>query len=251
MKYCPVCDERFDEEIIKFCTKDGTPLIEEAAPSFSALPSESVTEDDDELGQETVVRRREDLGMPTEQGERFVIPTTPAEQQVRPRTAQAYYPPPPPPSNTAKTVILTILGTLAAVGFGAGLFWIFSDREPANVNINTNPPNVNMNTNLNSNIGFDSNFNFNTNANYSTGYNGNFNFNAINANIKTPSPTQTPRPSPSPTASPTPRETPDDTPTPRPTISPRPANTASPAGTPRIGPRPPVMTSNRPPGNGN
>jgi hypothetical protein len=241
MKYCPVCDLRFDEEIIKFCTKDGTPLIEET-PSFTAMPSEAL---DDDFGQETVIRRREDVVPPTQQGDRIVIPTEipQMDQQVRPRT-QAYYPPPPPPANTTKTVVLTIAGTLAAVGLGALLFWLFQSPPPVANNINLNAPNMNMNTNLNSNVGFDSNFNFNTNANFNTNTNFNLNTN-LNANMRTPSPTQTPRPSPSPTM--TPRETPEPTtaPSPRPTID-RPPGTAMPANTPRVGPRPPVMTSNRP-----
>jgi hypothetical protein len=104
MKYCPQCDERYDEEIIKFCTKDGTPLIEEEEPKFTALPSENMEPEDDDVGQETVIRRKDDLS------ERIVIPTS--EQQVRHRPAQAYYPPPPQPS-TGKTIVLTIIGTLA------------------------------------------------------------------------------------------------------------------------------------------
>ena len=244
MKYCPVCDLRFDEEIIKFCTKDGTPLIEETTPSFTAMPSEALDED---FGQETVIRRREDIVPPTQQGDRIVIPTEipQMDQQVRPRT-QAYYPPPPPLANTTKTVVLTIAGTLAAVGLGALLFWLFQGEPRVANNVNLNAPNTNMNTNLNSNIGFDSNFNFNTNANYNANYNINTN---LNANMRSPSPTQTqmPRPSPSPTM--TPRETPAPTnaPSPRPTID-RPP---TPVGTPRAGPRPPVMTSNRPANNGN
>ncbi len=225
MRYCPSCNERFDEDIIKFCTRDGTPLVEEVQPEFTALPSESsenIETGRDDIGEETVIRRR------TESHERIVIPT--AEQQVRPRTATAYYPPPPPP-NTIKTVILTIIGTLAVLGFGAGLFWLFQGQPATNLNVNTNPPN--QNTNLNTNLGFDSNFNFNMNTNIPPNLNLNTNF---NANIRTPTPT--PRPSPS--ASPSPIVTPTPaTPTPRPTTT----------GTPRMGPRP-NTNSNRP-ANGN
>ena len=46
MKYCPVCSERYDEDIIRFCTKDGTPLLDEAQPTFTAIPSETVEDDD-------------------------------------------------------------------------------------------------------------------------------------------------------------------------------------------------------------
>ncbi|MGE3466611.1 MAG: hypothetical protein AB7J13_06730 [Pyrinomonadaceae bacterium] len=244
MKYCPVCDERFDEDIIKFCTKDGTPLVEDAAPKFTEMPSEAL---DDDFGQETVIRRRPEPSEQSGQSERIVIPTThEPEQQVRPRSAQAYYPPPPPP-NTAKTIILTIIGTLAVLGFGAGLFWLLRSEPAANMNVNTDPPNIN--TNLNTNLGFDSNFNFNTNANFDTNFNAVTN---LNTNVRTPTPTSTPTPRPSPSPTATPRTTPDDDtpePTPRP-ATPRPTNTATPAGTPRMGPRPPANAANRP-GNGN
>jgi hypothetical protein len=247
MRYCPICEERYEDEVIKFCTKDGTPLVEEKEPSFTALPSEEL---DDEIGQETVIRRREDASdASTWQGERIVIPAVdeaPQAQQVRPRAAQPYYPPPPPQVSTGKTVVLTILGTLGVLGFGAFLFWLLQGEPAANLNVNTNMPNVNVN--LNSNTGFDSNFNFNTNANFATNYNINTN---LNANIKTPTPTATPKPSPSITPSPSP--SPTTTATPRPSPSPtrpatniRPANTprSSPAPTPRIGPRPPGNTNN-------
>ena len=67
MKHCPNCDATYDEEVIRFCTKDGTPLIEDVEPQFSALPSESLprpstpldplpTEDDD-AGEVTVIRQ--------------------------------------------------------------------------------------------------------------------------------------------------------------------------------------------------
>jgi hypothetical protein len=227
MRYCPSCNERFDEDIIKFCTRDGTPLVDESQPEFTALPSESsarIETERDDIGEETVIRRR------TDPGERIVIPT--AEQQVRPRAATTYYQPPPPP-NTIKTVILTIIGTLAVLGFGAGLFWLFQGQPPVNLNVNTSPPN--QNTNLNTNLGFDSNFNFNMNTSIPTNLNLN-----TNANVRTPTPTPTPRPSPSATPSPVSTSTPSSTPTPRPTAT----------GTPRMGPRP-NTNATRPGTNGN
>lgn len=240
MRYCPICEERYDDEVIKFCTKDGTPLLEEKVPSFTTLPSEDL---DDEIGQETVISRREDLrDASTTQGERIVIPAfDEPHQQVRPRATQPYYPPPPPPQpNTGKTIVLTILGTLAVLGFGAGLFWFLQKEPAANINVNTNMPNVNVN--MNTNTGFDTNFNFNTNANFATNYNINTN---LNSNIKTPTPTATPKPSPSTTPSPSPSPTSTATPRPSPTATRpanvRPANTpgSTPAPTPRNGPRPP------------
>lgn len=238
-----MCDERYDEEIIRFCTKDGTPLIDDAEPSFTALPSENadapLDEPDNDFGEETIISRKPaDIGggyTQSDQSERIVIPLTPApEQQVRPRTTQAYYPP-PPQANTAKTVVLTIIGTLIVLGFGAGLFWFLQKDKPANLNTNLNANLFNQNTNINTNIGFDSNFNFNANPNFNTNYNLNTN---LNANIKTPTPT--PKPSPSPSPSPSPTASPTATPTPRPTLTPRPS--VSP--TPRTGPRPSPLPTN-------
>ncbi len=228
MKYCPLCKERFDEEIIKYCTKDGTELIDGEPPSFSAIPSE-----EDDIGQETVIRRRPDPGMSEPgSGERIVIPTSASapDQHVRPRQAATYYPPPPPPPNTAKTVALTILGTVFVLGCGAFMFWLLQRDAPTTANnINTNPPNTNLNAN------FDSNFNFNMNSNFNSNLNTNFNFN-INANTRpSPTPRMSPIPTPSPLIPPSPTPVRPPT-TPRPAASPTPR----PATTPRTGPRPPT-----------
>lgn len=232
MKYCPECGTEYDEEIIQFCTKDGTPLLEKDEPRFTAMPSEN----SEDVGEDTVIRRRDEPAGATvaDRGERIVIPATPVEtpreQGVRARASQAYYAP-EPQQNTGKVVTLTILGTVAAIGFGALLFWALSrGGQTSNINVNTNPPNVNMNTN-----GFDSNFNFNANVslppvNLATIPN-------LNANIKTPTPSPTPKPSPSisPTPSVVPTVTPERTPRPAPSGTPR----FSPSPTPRTGPRPP------------
>jgi hypothetical protein len=231
MKYCPICDERYDEDIIRFCTKDGTPLIEEEEPKFTALPSETVDEPEEE---KTVIRRNiPGVGGETatfeepERSERIVIPTDEPRQQVRPRPTAAYYPPQQPP-NTAKTVVLTILGTVFLLACGAGLFWLLQKESPSNTNVNLNTNLGSFNGNQNSNTGFDSNFNFNS-ATPSI----NTNINAIpglntNVNAKTPTPTRTPTPSPSPSPSPTATPRPSPSSSPKPSVSP----------TPRIGPRP-------------
>ena len=240
MRHCPICDERYDDESIKFCTKDGTPLVEDGTPNFVILPSEPPAD----LGDETVIRRKPASGSFASDPERIVVPTAdPSEPRIRPR--QVFYPQPEPP-NTAKVIALTIVGTLVILSFGAGLFWLFQKDPGANINVNSNP--VNLNADLNTNLGFNSNFNFNTNfnanananANYASNYNFNFNFNAPS---KTPTRTPTVRPSPS--FSPTPIAPPTS-----PSPKPPPANTnSSTSQPPRMGPRPPVMMSNRPPGN--
>jgi len=254
MKFCPTCETRYDEEILRFCTKDGTPLIDEDQPNFTELPSQSSIAEDD-LGEETMVsyKPRKDLLEPEPQPEpertsepRIVISTNESrrdqQQQVRNRQIPPYQPL-PQKQNTAKVVLLTILGTLAVLAMVLGLFVFFRNEEPANINlnINTNPPNTNFNTNLN--VGA-SNFNFNVNTNLNTNLNTNFNVNLntnFNANLKTP----TPKPSPSAnvnanvgnintnSATPTP-VTPSETPTPR--LSPTPSRSETPVRTPTPSP---------------
>lgn len=240
MRYCPVCDERYDDEVIKFCTKDGTPLVDDGQPNFVILPSENEKRAAADMGEETVIRRKSPdestLFGSTLDSERIVIPTSQSdEQRVRARQSQVYYPP-PPPQNTAKTIILTIIGTLIVLSFGAGLMWMFQKEPPTNMNVNTNP--INLNTNFNTN-GFNSNFNFNFNSSPTANLASNYNFNVdFNAAYKTPTNTPTPKQSPSPSPSPL-------FPSPSPTAR-TPANTR-PAISPS--PRPPAMTSNRPPVN--
>ena len=92
MKYCPTCETRFDDEVMRFCTKDGTPLIDEEQPNFVGKPSGDLPEpavfsadDEDEAGEVTVVRRNIAVPAPPSmdddddfsdqrQAERIVVP---------------------------------------------------------------------------------------------------------------------------------------------------------------------------------
>ena len=201
--------------------KDGTPLLEEEEPKFVAMPSESLDDAvDDDPGDVTVVRRN--IPVPPEpepERPRIVVPTyeESRDQQARARVAPPYNP--PPRTNTAKVVILTILGTLLVLGVAGAGVWFLQSDDSANSNVNANA-NANVNVNANTNLGIDANFNFNLNGSFNA--NTNVNTNA-NANVKTPTPT--PKPSPSATPSPTPDDdnttpTPSRTPipTPQPTI---------------------------------
>ena len=241
MKYCPTCETRYDEEILRFCMKDGTPLLDEEEPKFVTMPSEGLQDQgvvDDDPGDVTVVRRNIPVPPEPEQDRpRIVVPTyeEARRQETRARVATPYKP--ATKQNTAKVVILTILGTLAVLGLAGAGIWMFQDRNgAANSNVNAN---ANVNVNANTNIGIDANFNFNLNANFNSNTNVNTNLNT-NSRTPTPTPTRTPTPTPSPTpddddndnTAPTPSRTP--IPTPQPTIirpgvspTPRPASTPS------------------------
>ena len=231
MKYCPTCETRYDEEVLRFCMKDGTPLLEEEDPKFVALPSESLDEPrDDDAGDVTVVRRNIPVPPePEQERPRIVVPTY---EETRAQQARTRVAPPPTRSNTAKVVILTILGTLAVLAVAGAGIWFLQRDEVSDANLNANV-NTNANVNANTNLGIDANFNFNLNLNANT--NGNTNAN-LNANVKTPTPTPTPRPSPSVTPSPTPDDD-EVTPTPTRTPIPTPQPTIIRPGSPS--PRPP------------
>jgi len=249
MKFCPTCQTRYDEEILLFCTKDGSPLIEEKTPVFTELPSEDA---EDDFGEQTVIRRKSS-NVPTqalpqepeikkEVAPRIVIPTTKDEPPplVRTKTTASYRrePPPPQKSNTGKTVMLTILGTIALLAATGGIFWFLSNQNSndANQNININTNFNSIATNLNTNLNIDNSL-ANFNANIDTNLNTNVNANIANI-AKTPSPTPTPTPTPRPTvtATPTPNANANNSNLATPTVSPRP--TVSPTPTPSITPRP-------------
>ncbi|MBA3600272.1 MAG: energy transducer TonB [Acidobacteria bacterium] len=200
MKFCPICKTRYDEEILRFCIKDGTPLVDEDQPNFTALPSES------DFGEETIIRRKNPPPEPDTEyirSPRIVIPTSeePPREPVRTKTTMSIRrPPPPQKSNATKSVLLTVLGTIVLLAGAGVIFWFLSNQNAgnenrnANYNTNFNSININLNTNLNVDNSL-ANFNYNLNANANT----NSNSNAVNANLKTPTPTRTPTPTPTPT----------------------------------------------------
>lgn len=249
MKFCPTCETRYDEEILRFCTKDGTPLVDENQPNFTEMPSESLEPEEDDIGEQTLVRYKPKMSSipePEQQPEpeidrseapRIVISTNEEkrEQQVRSRAIPPYQPP-PQGSGVGKVVALTIFGTLAVLAFGLALFMILRDDEQSantNINVNTNPPDTNINNNLNFG-GF--NFNVSNSANINTNTNVNTNANAN----KTATPTPKPTPSPSNVNTNTNTGINSNSAPPNNT---RPAN-VTPSGTPRTSPSP--LPSGRP-----
>jgi TonB family protein len=218
MKFCPVCKTRYDEEILRFCTKDGTPLVEDSQPNFTAMPSR------DDLGEDTVIRRKtppppipstaqpvpdfddepERISSP-----RIVIPMSDdpiAEEMPRRRegvrtmtTESVRRQPPPRQSNTAMVVALTVLGTIVILGGGGFIFWSLNNQNSdsnQNTNFNTNLNSIDINLNTNLSVGNTlADFNTSVNANLNGNTNSNANANS-NANLKTPTPTRTPTPTP-------------------------------------------------------
>lgn len=225
MKYCPKCQRKYDEDILRFCMKDGTPLVDEEEPNFIQMPSESLPdEDQDDPSEVTIVRRNKPAPVPsppmpppaeelsghsrsgeTSGGQRIVVPTT--EQQQRDRTAAAAYTAPPQKPNTAKIVVATIFLTLLVLALGGLGFWAIQSlvmSGDTNTNVNVNANFGNEDTNVNTNIE-DANFDFNVNSAFDSN---------SNTNVETPTPTPSPTQTPSPSPTQTPRPSPSETPTP-------------------------------------
>lgn len=246
MKYCPTCNTRYDEKILRFCMKDGTPLLEEDEPNFTAIPSQDSPAAAEDEGEITVVRGTGPIAAPMDEPAFSPEPARPADRIVvsteepvaaPPRPRSRVIPPyqPAPQPNPLKVAALTALGTLAVVAMGAGLVWLFQadSAAPGANNINTNIES--LNTNLNTNLGFDTNFNFNGITNVDTNVN-------VNADLRTPTPSPTPRPTSSPTPALSPSPTPDEDQAPTPTRTPAaaPSPTVRPlqSPTPRAEPPP-------------
>jgi TonB family protein len=214
MKSCPTCEAKFDEEIIRFCTKCGTPLLTENQPSFTALPSQASIKIDHDAGEETVVVRRKPNAatVPLQQPkvelpeetvrQRIVVPTsTPevAKPQIQQQANRAFQPSQQQSakkSNTALTVLLTLFGTLIVIGGGFGVWYFLTgvnNTPNSNTNANSVANTMNQNTtNVNSNSTVD-NYNFNINSNSNVNNISLPNINATTtANLKTPKPTPKP-----------------------------------------------------------
>jgi TonB family protein len=225
MKYCPKCNTRYDEEIIRFCTKDGTPLVPEEEPNFVALPSENLPEaEGDDPGEVTVVRHNMPPPLPPSDDDfddspvpahKRIVVSTDDEINFPPRSQRQAYQAPAKKANTLLVVLLTIIGTVVVLSGGLGIVYLLQRGTTSNANVNASIPNANVE--LNTNLGIDSNFNFNANTNVNVNVN-------VNANK---SPTPTPKPSPSPSPTPSPDEGASPTPdipgtTPTPGVSPTP-----------------------------
>ncbi len=281
MKVCPICQIRYDEETLRFCTKDGAPLVEETVPAFTELPGETTTTTTtvkDDFAEETIISRRLpqpetdviEETKPLSAPPRIVIPTdeparktTAPPQAVRARTTTVYQTEPHRKSNTGKIVALTLLGTFLILGSAALLYMMTRDNSSntgnvnRTINVNADAFNSVPDTNLNTNLNFGNvPENFNANANFNTQTNS-----ISNGNTRTPPPTPTPtrppilnsninisNPNPPPSAAKT--ATPAPAVSPKPSVTPTATPTAAPKPSPSVvpppPPTPPPPAANRP-----
>jgi TonB family protein len=228
MKFCPTCQTKYDEEILRFCIKDGTPLVDEKKPEFKEIPSETPEEDD--IGEQTIIRRNkpstplpppmksdtEKLDTESIPGEtqnnatendskRIVISTSdePKEQVIRAKTSE-------PSSerhhsrkksNVALVALLSVFGTIIVLAGMFGVYWMLTSQWGPDSNTNQNT-NINVNENLETNYNADDLLeNLNINGDLNSNQDVNFNVN-VNSATKTPTPTPTRTPTPTPTPTP-------------------------------------------------
>lgn len=233
MKHCPTCGTTYDEDILRFCIKDGTPLVDDKKPEFKEIPSE-IPEDD--FGEDTIIRRNKPPVPPQPSdndsdlntvvtspqtgsradSERIVVPTTPEEkpsQGIRPIDSTAHDSPRNQRHNTKKSntpmvILLTVVGTLAVLAGAIGVYWFVSGSKSAEDDVNTNM-NINIDENLDTNL--DANMllenmnldaNMDPNSNMGLDTNLDMNINVEKTLTPTPTPTKTPAPTPTPTPTP-------------------------------------------------
>ncbi len=211
MKFCPKCQTKFDEEIIRFCTQDGSPLVEEN-PSFIAMPSQASfnVEEIDDIGEDTIITRNRPTSQPQQPDTQYEVPAQRViipigedkKQSVKPLETPQTHVPPIRKSNTPLVVFLTIFGTVVILGVAGGAWWLFQGQGTAVANNNLNT-NFNVADNTNSGVNYNSSLtDFNINSSINSNFNTNSNVNTSNVNVKTPTPTPTKTPTPKPTQTP-------------------------------------------------
>lgn len=192
MKICPSCQTRYEEDILRFCIKDGSPLVQEETPQTEGI-ADAVSDDSSDV---TIVRKSNaHTTTPPEaldeDGEDILPAPHPARPRQRPsETRRPAYQPPTPQPNIFKVIVLTVICTVAVLAGIALVIWSLrgGSGEDSNVNANANL-NANVDTNLNTNLNMNG-FNFNMNANVNSKANMNTNANVnmntnVNVNVNT------------------------------------------------------------------
>jgi TonB family protein len=212
MKLCPSCKTEY-EELLRFCPKDGTPLVDAEMPQFFGENlGEEVTiikhnypkEDIDP--RDVITNKPKKIAITTEEPE-FMKSSSTVAQPLQERDILAI-------------ALLTAFGTIVifSLGFISGYFFSQRNFEPVNSNASQNINVQNINTNIE----------------------------ITNANIK-PSPTKTPTPLPSPSPKAANMDVNQSntnvSPTPTLTVTPTVEPTPSPTNSPNIEPKPSPTSS--------
>ncbi len=127
MKFCPVCRRRYEDEQ-NFCLEDGTSLV-----TFSA-ESNVPTAQYNDLSNARI--------NPTEAAPTVFVPDQNAAPSFFPQI-ETINPAPPKKSNVFGVALMSIFGTLFAVGVIGGGIWLLSgNRQTSMSNLNQNSANI-------------------------------------------------------------------------------------------------------------
>lgn len=147
MKQCPNCQITYADDSLQFCLQDGTPLVEFSSQSASDFETEPETL--------VIPKKVEPI--------RFDLPSSYKTNQTNQSDWQPSQPLPvkreTKKSNTAKVVILSVLGTILLLGLGGLGTWLYFNNKKTQVtvnNVNTSrtnrPANANAANNQNQNV---------------------------------------------------------------------------------------------------
>lgn len=201
MKICPNCQMRYEDDALRFCTRDGSPLVAESAIADSesldvsgALPGRSADTQD-------ISGKTKDEDIETEIPRIVIKPhrTDSENEHIESKSEETTS------RSTLKTVLLTVIVTVVVIATGGWFFWIyvsgsgnflFGTREESEIPTEASPEPSPL------------------------------------VPIRTPNPSPSPTPEASPTPSPSPSPSPTPTATPRPKESPDAGRTPTPRTTP-------------------
>ncbi len=143
MKFCPSCQTEYEEEVMRFCPQDGTPLIEKSLPCFSSDDINTEESFNVENNVEKTLVRHNRAEPTIVSTNHIVIPTEDSLHKAFSSTLATPLLKESQQTSVLSVVLLTAFGTtlLLAIGFFAG--YMFSSYH------RTTDPVTNSNTNTN------------------------------------------------------------------------------------------------------
>lgn len=125
MKICPKCHSSYSDESLNFCLTDGVPLVV-AEGSGERLSSQHSWQDAETLHDGS-------FKLPFTGGGHTTSPNSGAPTFSASTSHRTTFNEVVPPKKSSNRVLLSVVGTLLALGIAAGAFWYFSRSEPSNV----------------------------------------------------------------------------------------------------------------------